>query len=163
MDMAEDLPQVEEGLPDVLVAYVAVHGPLIRQSTLDYLLELGTAVNAADIAALVGVAGDVDPVLAAAVDKALKTVDALSDDDGLNSPICLEDDIAAWKLTPCGHRFHGRCVERWLHAKGSCPMCRHQVVTIPAADDESYVYISLSTEHGQDVSDSGAMEIDAAS
>ncbi|XBI75657.1 hypothetical protein VPH35_069010 [Triticum aestivum] len=165
MDMAEDLPQgEEEGLPDVLVAYVAVHGPLIRQTTLDYLLELGAAVNAADITALVGIAGDVDPALAAAVDEALKTVDALSDDQGLNCPICLEeDDKAAWKETPCGHRFHGRCVQRWLQAKGSCPMCRHQVVTIPAADDESYVYISLSTEHGQDVRDSGAMEIDAAS
>jgi hypothetical protein len=28
------------------------------------------------------------------------------------------------KETPCGHSFHGKCVERWLNMKGSCPMCR---------------------------------------
>uniref|UniRef100_A0A453QMA4 RING-type E3 ubiquitin transferase n=1 Tax=Aegilops tauschii subsp. strangulata TaxID=200361 RepID=A0A453QMA4_AEGTS len=55
--------------------------------------------------------------------------------DGLDCcPICLhdDDDNGAWKETPCGHRFHGRCVEWWLQDKGSCPMCRRQVVTMPA-------------------------------
>ncbi|KAE8774809.1 putative RING finger protein [Hordeum vulgare] len=78
----------------------------------------------------------VDLALAAAmpVEEVLKTVNALSNVDGLNCPICMEDDDSAtWKETPCGHRFHGRCVERWLQAKGSCPMCRRQVVTLPAA------------------------------
>ena len=75
-----------------------------------------------------------DPALGEAVAEALKTVEAAS--DGQGCPICMEDDDAAtgaWKETPCGHRFHGRCVERWLQAKGSCPMCRRQVVTMPAA------------------------------
>jgi hypothetical protein len=85
----------------------------------------------------VGVGGDSDDSqLALAVSEALKTVEAPhDDDDGHGCPICLEDDdTAVWKETPCGHRFHGRCVERWLHAKGSCPMCRHQVVTRSTAD-----------------------------
>ncbi|XP_073359587.1 uncharacterized protein [Aegilops tauschii subsp. strangulata] len=85
----------------------------------------------------VGVVGDADdPELAALVAGALKTVDAPSDDDDeeLSCPICLEeDDAAAWKETPCGHRFHGPCVERWLQEKESCPMCRREVVTAPAA------------------------------
>uniref|UniRef100_M8C2Z6 RING-type domain-containing protein n=1 Tax=Aegilops tauschii TaxID=37682 RepID=M8C2Z6_AEGTA len=81
-----------------------------------------------------------DPALGEAVAEALKTVEAPS--DGQGCPICMEDDgdddaattsAGAWKETPCGHRFHGQCVERWLQAKGSCPMCRHQVVTMPAA------------------------------
>jgi hypothetical protein len=56
-------------------------------------------------------------------------------DDGRGCPICLvDDDTDGWKETPCGHRFHGRCVEMWLHAKGSCPMCRHQVVTRSTTD-----------------------------
>ncbi|KAM3207203.1 hypothetical protein ACQJBY_062426 [Aegilops geniculata] len=79
-----------------------------------------------------------DPALGEAVAEALKTVEAPSDSDGQGCPICMEDDdgddaaTGAWKETPCGHRFHGRCVERWLHAKGSCPMCRRQVVTMHA-------------------------------
>ncbi|XBI06931.1 hypothetical protein VPH35_134898 [Triticum aestivum] len=78
-----------------------------------------------------------DPALGEAVAEALKTVEAPS--DGQGCPICMEDDddddaaTGVWKETPCGHRFHGRCVERWLQAKGSCPMCRRQVVTMPAA------------------------------
>ena len=85
--------------------------------------------------AFVGVMGDPDdPELAALVAEALKTVDAPCDEDDLGCPICLEgDDAAAWKETPCGHRFHGRCVERWLQEKESCPMCRREVVTAPAA------------------------------
>jgi hypothetical protein len=86
----------------------------------------------------VGVGGDSDDSqLALAVSEALKTVEAPhdDDDDGRGCPICLvDDDTAVWKETPCGHRFHGRCVERWLHATGSCPMCRHQVVTRSTAD-----------------------------
>ncbi|XP_044959753.1 E3 ubiquitin-protein ligase EL5-like [Hordeum vulgare subsp. vulgare] len=85
----------------------------------------------------VGVAGDVpnEPELAALVPETLKTVGAPSDDDDdLSCPICLEeDDAAAWKETPCGHRFHGRCVERWLQEKESCPMCRREVLTMPNA------------------------------
>ncbi|XP_044428264.1 probable E3 ubiquitin-protein ligase ATL44 [Triticum aestivum] len=86
--------------------------------------------------AFLGVVGDPDDSeLAALVAGALKTVDAPSDDDDeLSCPICLEeDDAAAWKETPCGHRFHGWCVERWLQEKESCPMCRREVVTAPAA------------------------------
>ncbi|KAF7106934.1 hypothetical protein CFC21_107636 [Triticum aestivum] len=78
-----------------------------------------------------------DPALGEAVAEALKTVGAPS--DGQGCPICMEDDdddnaaTGAWKETPCGHRFHGRCVERWLRVKGSCPMCRRQMVAMPAA------------------------------
>ena len=64
----------------------------------------------------------------------LKSVEAPS--DGEECPICLgQEEVTepAWMKTPCGHIVHGRCVERWLQAKGSCPMCRRQVVTMPAA------------------------------
>ena len=66
--------------------------------------------------------------------ESLKPVEAASDRQGC--PNCRQDDDAAtgaWKETPCGHRFHGRCVERWLQEKESCPMCRREVVTAPAA------------------------------
>lgn len=94
----------------------------------------GAAAYVAGIIPRVGVAAAPrDSDLAAAVARALATVDAPS--DGRGCPICLDDDQAAggaWKETrPCGHRFHGRCVEPWLKAKESCPMCRQQVVTMP--------------------------------
>ncbi|KAM0850846.1 hypothetical protein ACQ4PT_052805 [Festuca glaucescens] len=70
----------------------------------------------------------------ASTSEVLNTVEAPCD-DGQVCPICLQDDDAdVWKETPFRHRFHGRCVERWLHTKGSCPMCRRQVVTVPTMD-----------------------------
>ncbi|KAF3330138.1 E3 ubiquitin-protein ligase RING1-like protein [Carex littledalei] len=27
----------------------------------------------------------------------------------------------------CGHRYHGECIEKWLHMHGSCPMCRYNM------------------------------------
>ncbi|CAM0912693.1 unnamed protein product [Alopecurus aequalis] len=98
------------------------------------LLEAQDApARTADIIPSVGVVGaSDDSELAQAVAETLVTVEAPS--DGRDCPICLQDDdTAAWKETPCGHRFHGPCVERWLQAKGSCPMCRTQVVTMPTA------------------------------
>ncbi|XBI75641.1 hypothetical protein VPH35_068995 [Triticum aestivum] len=189
MDIGEDgdhLPQEEEGLADamdvaedgdhlqqeevhagILAEYaVVVHRQLRRQRALQWLqLQLRAVLNTAGIIPHVGAAEapeGQDLALAAAVDKSLKTVDAPSSDDGLNCPICLaDDDTAAWKETPYGHRFHGRCVEKWLQAKGSCPMCRRQVVAMPAAAAEPYpYYIVLRPGYGQDVTDSVAMDID---
>ncbi|XBI35132.1 hypothetical protein VPH35_120860 [Triticum aestivum] len=150
MDMAEDLPQEGDGLVDV-----AVDGQLFRRSTLALLALFGAAANTADIIPDVAVAdapNDLDPAAVAAVAEALKTVDAPLSDEGLNCPICLEDDdTASWKETPCRHRFHGRCVEKyWLQAKGSCPMCRCQVVAMPTATatDAPYRHFLILLEYG---------------
>ncbi|XBI35136.1 hypothetical protein VPH35_120864 [Triticum aestivum] len=89
-----------------------------------------------------------DSALGEAVAEALMTVEAPS--DGQGCPICMEDDddddagTGAWKETPCGHRFHGWCVDRWLHAKGRCPMCRRHLVTMPAAAASSISPVGLS-------------------
>ncbi|KAL3631171.1 E3 ubiquitin-protein ligase mpsr1 [Castilleja foliolosa] len=34
---------------------------------------------------------------------------------------------------PCHHRFCGGCIEKWLRAHGSCPVCRYEM---PVEEDE---------------------------
>ncbi|EEC75369.1 hypothetical protein OsI_11820 [Oryza sativa Indica Group] len=56
---------------------------------------------------------------------------------------------------PCGHRFHGGCLEKWLRAHGTCPMCRHQMPTTtapppPAAEQEDYLDGDEEEDAGDD-------------
>lgn len=37
------------------------------------------------------------------------------------------------KEMPCGHRYHGDCIEKWLCMHGSCPVCRYRM---PEEDKE---------------------------
>ena len=41
--------------------------------------------------------------------------------------VCL--DALGWgdarALLPCGHCFHRKCLERWLHVSPTCPCCRY--------------------------------------
>ncbi|KAK4741391.1 hypothetical protein SAY87_024979 [Trapa incisa] len=62
--------------------------------------------------------------------EALRAVEA--DEERSECTICLEG-WEAGKEMPCGHRFHGDCIERWLRIHGSCPVCRFK---LPAADHE---------------------------
>ncbi|KAF3322958.1 E3 ubiquitin-protein ligase RING1-like protein [Carex littledalei] len=38
-----------------------------------------------------------------------------------------EKEEVVVKEMPCGHRYHGECIEKWLHIHGSCPMCRYNM------------------------------------
>ena len=53
-----------------------------------------------------------------------------SRDDGQSCAICLENldwDTRKQSLA-CGHRFHTRCIHRWLSDKKTCPCCRAAVL-----------------------------------
>ena len=41
-------------------------------------------------------------------------------------PICLVELMlmVEVKVLPCGHFFHGSCIDTWLGLHGSCPLCR---------------------------------------
>uniref|UniRef100_A0A0E0KED3 RING-type domain-containing protein n=1 Tax=Oryza punctata TaxID=4537 RepID=A0A0E0KED3_ORYPU len=83
---------------------------------------------------------------AAASDEAIQALNDVGGDvDGgqkLDCAICLDHDDASaataaaggWKEMPCGHRFHGGCLEKWLRMHGTCPMCRHQMPAPPPAE-----------------------------
>ncbi|KAL5722835.1 RING-type E3 ubiquitin transferase [Ranunculus cassubicifolius] len=49
-------------------------------------------------------------------------------------PICIEDWVIGEEARemPCKHRYHGKCIEKWLNMHGSCPVCRHKM----PVDDE---------------------------
>ncbi|KAE8688966.1 hypothetical protein F3Y22_tig00110946pilonHSYRG00104 [Hibiscus syriacus] len=41
--------------------------------------------------------------------------------------ICLDEGKIKAKRMPCGHAFHGRCIEKWLEKSHSCPLCRYNM------------------------------------
>ncbi|TKW36027.1 hypothetical protein SEVIR_2G413200v4 [Setaria viridis] len=76
-----------------------------------------------------GVGGGVPPASKAAI-AALKEVKAGEVEGGGplgDCAICLDGVEDAGKEMPCGHRFHGECLERWLGVHGNCPTCRHEL------------------------------------
>ena len=68
---------------------------------------------------------------------------AAADDAAQCCPICLGELAEGDKvkaLPVCGHGFHPECVDAWLRARASCPLCRASLlaaaVTIrPPGDD----------------------------
>ncbi|KAK1293478.1 NEP1-interacting protein 2 [Acorus calamus] len=44
-------------------------------------------------------------------------------------PVCLQNFVVGEEIksTPCGHRFHGECIFRWMGRNRTCPMCRSSV------------------------------------
>ncbi|CAL9135116.1 unnamed protein product, partial [Musa textilis] len=64
--------------------------------------------------------------------------------DGLECAVCLSkfDDAEVLRLLPkCKHAFHVGCVDRWLEAHSSCPVCRCKV----NADDDALFKYSTSS------------------
>ncbi|GFP86204.1 E3 ubiquitin-protein ligase ring1 [Phtheirospermum japonicum] len=55
--------------------------------------------------------------------------------DDQHCVICLEDWEIGEKVKemPCKHRFCKGCIEKWLRAHGSCPVCRYEM---PVEEDE---------------------------
>jgi len=61
----------------------------------------------------------------------------IEEGDGRECVVCLEEFEVGGvvKEMPCKHRFHGKCIEKWLGIHGSCPVCRYQM-HVDEKDDE---------------------------
>ncbi|KAK6155083.1 hypothetical protein DH2020_009331 [Rehmannia glutinosa] len=86
-------------------------------------------------------------------------------ESGLECSICLAEyevnGEAEVKEMPCGHKFHGGCIDKWLGIHGSCPVCRF---SMPVDESkESYeregLRIHVFIARGRRDSDSG-MDVD---
>ncbi|KAL8615284.1 hypothetical protein ACOMHN_051776 [Nucella lapillus] len=51
--------------------------------------------------------------------------------------ICLEQyrERQHLRVLPCRHEFHRRCVDPWLEARGTCPLCKVHIAVGPNDDD----------------------------
>lgn len=77
--------------------------------------------------------GGLPPASKASIE-ALKVVNKEEEDnEEAECVVCLEKlfekekEEVVVKEMPCGHRYHGECIEKWLHMHGSCPMCRYKM------------------------------------
>jgi hypothetical protein len=61
-----------------------------------------------------------------------------SDGAAVTCPICLEDAVAGEVVCalPCAHQFHSDCIDRWLAASTSCPVCKQTVVAASREEEE---------------------------
>ncbi|KAK4430004.1 E3 ubiquitin-protein ligase MP [Sesamum alatum] len=76
------------------------------------------------------------PASKASID-AMASVEIVGGENDDQCVICLEEWEAGEKAKemPCKHRFHGKCIEKWLRIHGSCPVCRYEM-PVDEDDDE---------------------------
>ncbi|PKU70373.1 putative RING-H2 finger protein ATL12 isoform X1 [Dendrobium catenatum] len=78
--------------------------------------------------------------------------------EGLECSVCLSrfDDAEILRLLPrCKHAFHMDCIDRWLEAHSSCPLCRTRV----DVDDIAFFKYSASSRCLRDPTGLPAAEI----
>jgi ankyrin repeat protein len=57
-------------------------------------------------------------------------------EDQLLCIICSEDFFGSpVRMIPCGHVFDAKCLEKWLHSRFSCPICRGRPEAVVEAAD----------------------------
>ena len=44
--------------------------------------------------------------------------------------ICIDKGNTSWSMLPCGHKFHGPCISKWLLTNQTCPICRLHMIHI---------------------------------
>ncbi|KAG8453259.1 hypothetical protein GDO86_000042 [Hymenochirus boettgeri] len=52
--------------------------------------------------------------------------------------ICFQEMSIA-VITPCGHFFHGECLQKWLYVQDSCPMCHKQMKPLVSESNEEEI------------------------
>ncbi|KAM3329276.1 hypothetical protein ACQJBY_026379 [Aegilops geniculata] len=94
----------------------------------------GAGAGAADIEAGAGAAAAAERGMSDAAIAALPTFlyeqQAQADDAAVDCAVCLgqlEAGEKARRLPKCAHLFHAECVDAWLRAHCTCPMCRAPV------------------------------------
>ncbi|XP_051150793.1 E3 ubiquitin-protein ligase CIP8-like [Andrographis paniculata] len=95
------------------------------------------------------------PPAAKSAVEALKSV--VIEDEGSTVACAICKDLVnvgeAAKTLPCGHGYHGECIEPWLGCRNSCPVCRFELPT----DDPNYEKEKRDRERGAASSSSSGL------
>eukprot|EP00188_Purpureofilum_apyrenoidigerum_P000336 Plantae.Rhodophyta-Purpureofilum_apyrenoidigerum.ctg11410.p1 GENE.Plantae.Rhodophyta-Purpureofilum_apyrenoidigerum.ctg11410~~Plantae.Rhodophyta-Purpureofilum_apyrenoidigerum.ctg11410.p1 ORF type:complete len:157 (-),score=14.67 Plantae.Rhodophyta-Purpureofilum_apyrenoidigerum.ctg11410:209-643(-) len=61
--------------------------------------------------------------------KEIEGVFVKGDDVGETCPICMceFERRQKMKVLPCRHKFHSRCIDKWLKINANCPMCKARI------------------------------------
>ncbi|EEC80757.1 hypothetical protein OsI_23248 [Oryza sativa Indica Group] len=68
--------------------------------------------------------------------------------------VCLEDVVAGEtvrRLPSCGHLFHVDCIDMWLHAHRTCPLCRRDLSPEKVTAKSSAAAVAAATVSSTDV------------
>ncbi|KAJ3673373.1 hypothetical protein LUZ60_006747 [Juncus effusus] len=101
-----------------------------------------------------GGSGGSPPASKASID-ALKTVKKEENGEGESAcVVCLEglferEEEGLVKEMPCGHKYHGDCIEKWLRIHGSCPVCRFRMPEEQEAEEKKTDQAEREEEEGR--------------
>jgi len=58
-----------------------------------------------------------------------------------NCIICCSNDYDKRRKLKCGHKFHLKCINKWLLIKNQCPVCRMYINIIK--NDDNHCFLSF--------------------
>ncbi|KAK2969017.1 hypothetical protein RJ640_007882 [Escallonia rubra] len=89
-------------------------------------------------------AKDGQPPASRASIEAMPFVEVREGEEDAECVVCLEDWEVGERVKemPCKHKFHDKCIDKWLGIHGSCPVCRYKM---PVDEEED-----LSSKNGSE-------------
>ncbi|KQJ94243.1 RING-H2 finger protein ATL80 [Brachypodium distachyon] len=76
----------------------------------------------------------------------LESVDGKQQEQAMCCSVCLEDvrgGEMVRRLSNCGHVFHVKCIDMWLHSHRTCPMCRCVIAPPPMVEVAKGVAVAV--------------------
>ena len=49
--------------------------------------------------------------------------------------ICMENIKGECYITPCNHKYHEECIDKWKERNNTCPMCREKICEEKISDE----------------------------
>jgi hypothetical protein len=86
---------------------------------------------------------------------------SLNSQDGPSCAVCLESfkRSETIRTLPCSHEFHKKCIDPWLKTNGTCPLCKHNIISknAPAGRNPRVVPLTPQSTSSESTDDSGTI------